>query len=100
MYRKREKNKKQLQDAFPSEIFQVPDNDPTPEDNLIRQQNLSNLLADIKKLKPQYQKINHLRYFEEHSILEISESLNEPVNNIKVKLFRARKTLAEIINSH
>lgn len=100
LYRKREKTKKQLQDAFPVEIFQVPDNDPTPEDNLIREQNLSNLLADIKKLKPQYQKIIHLRYFEEHSILEISESLNEPVNNIKVKLFRARKTLAEIINSH
>lgn len=100
LFRKREKTKKQIQDTFPVEVFQVPDNEPTPEDNLIREQNLINLLADIKKLKPQYQKIIHLKYFEEYSIIEISEELKEPVNNIKVKLFRARKTLAEIIHSH
>ncbi|MEL6976489.1 MAG: sigma factor-like helix-turn-helix DNA-binding protein, partial [Bacteroidota bacterium] len=55
------------------------------------------LLRDIKKLKPHYQKVINLRYFNEMSLAEIATELDEPINNIKVKLLRARKLLAEII---
>ena len=39
----------------------------------------------------------NLRYFQELSYKEISIELNEPINNVKVKLLRAKKLLAEII---
>jgi len=78
-------------------IFQILDKDPSPEDKIITEQNLAQLLRDIKKLKPHYQEVINLRYFQELSYKEISNKLNEPMNNIKVKLLRAKKLLAEII---
>jgi len=79
------------------EFYDVIDESPSPEDKLITEQNLAKLLRDIKKLKPHYQEVINLRYFQELSYNEISEQLNEPINNIKVKLLRAKKLLAEII---
>lgn len=78
-------------------IYQILDDSPSPEDKIITEQNLAKLLKDIKKLKPDYQKVIHLRFFQELSYKEISEELKEPVNNVKVKLLRAKKLLAEII---
>lgn len=69
----------------------------SPEDKLIAKQNIVVLLACIKKLKPNYQEIINLRYFKEYAYREIASELNEPINTIKVKLLRARKLLAEII---
>ncbi|GAA4269798.1 RNA polymerase sigma factor [Hyunsoonleella aestuarii] len=79
-------------------IFQVLDESPTPEDKLITEQHLAKLLRDIKKLKPDYQKVINLRFFQELTYKEISNELNEPINNIKVKLLRAKKLLANIIS--
>ena len=73
------------------------DESPTPEDKIITEQNLTKLLRDIKKLKPHYQNVINLRYFQELSYQEIANTLNEPMNNVKVKLLRAKKLLAEII---
>jgi len=75
----------------------VIDENPTPEDKIIREQNLAKLLRDIKQLKPKYQQVIQLRYFQELSYKEISSLINEPMNNVKVKLLRAKKLLAEII---
>ncbi|XCF05798.1 sigma-70 family RNA polymerase sigma factor [Tamlana crocina] len=79
------------------EAFQVLDESPSPEDKLITEQHLAKLLRDIKKLKPHYQEIINLRYFQELSYKEISKELDEPINNVKVKLLRAKKLLTEII---
>ena len=78
-------------------VFEIQDNSPSAEDKIITEQNLAKLLAYIKKLKPHYQEIIQLRYFQEMSYKEIASELNEPMNNVKVKLLRARKLLAEII---
>lgn len=78
----------------------IPDQNPTPEDILIKKQNLSNLLQYIKKLKPHYQEAIHLFYFQEKSYEEISNTINEPLSNVKVRLLRARKLLAEIITKY
>lgn len=80
------------------EFYDIIDESPSPEDKIITEQNLAKLLRDIKKLKPHYQEIINLRYFQELSYKEISEELNEPINNVKVKLLRARKLLAEVIS--
>ena len=79
------------------QYFDIVDNSPSPEDKIITEQNLANLLHDIKKLKLHYQEVINLRYFQELSYKEISEELKEPINNVKVKLLRAKKLLAEII---
>ncbi|MEO8934354.1 MAG: sigma-70 family RNA polymerase sigma factor [Xanthomarina sp.] len=75
------------------------DESPSIEDKLITEQNLAKLLRDIKKLKPHYQEVINLRYFQELSYKDISTELNEPINNVKVKLLRAKKLLAAIIKN-
>ena len=76
------------------------DDAPTAEDKLITEQNLAKLLTHIKKLKPHYQEVINLRYFQEMSYKEIAEELDSPMNNVKVKLLRAKKLLAEIIKDN
>ena len=81
------------------EAHKIEDEEPTPDDLLIIEQNLAQLLAYIKQLKPHYQEIINLRFFQEMSYKEMVEELDEPMSNIKVKLLRAKKLLAEIINA-
>ena len=78
----------------------IMDETPSVEDKLITEQNLAELLKDIKKLKLHYQQVINLRYFQELSYIEISKKINIPVNNVKIKLLRAKKLLAEIILSN
>lgn len=80
-------------------IKKVLDDTPSVEDQLITEQNLASLLQHIKKLKPHYQKVINLRYFNELSYADIAKELNEPINNVKVKLLRAKKLLAEVIKN-
>ena len=84
-------------EAQEQEVYAVIDDAPSPEDKIITEQNLAKLLKDIKRLKPKYQEVINLRYFQELSYKEISSHINEPINNVKVKLLRAKKLLAEII---
>lgn len=87
----------EITDEEDQQAYNVADTSPTAEDELITEQNLSQLLRYIKELKPHYQEVIQLRYFQELSYQEMAEQLNEPLNNIKIKLLRAKKLLAEII---
>ncbi|MDC6390158.1 sigma-70 family RNA polymerase sigma factor [Maribacter sp. PR1] len=95
------KRKKSLLDSRRNEdaIKSVYDESLTMEDQLIQEQNLADLLRDIKSLKPHYQEVINLRYFNELSYADIAEKLNEPINNIKVKILRAKKLLSEVIRN-
>lgn len=75
----------------------IADTSPSAEDELITEQNVSQLLRFIKELKPHYQEVIQLRYFQELSYQEIATKINEPISNVKIKLLRAKKLLAEII---
>lgn len=79
--------------------YNIADTALTAEDELIKQQNLSSLLTCIKGLKPHYQEVIQQRYFQELSYQEIADELGEPLNNVKIKLLRAKNLLAEIIRS-
>lgn len=100
LVRKEKKHLSQTISNDDSSFNQILDESPTPEDKIITEQNLAKLLRDIKKLKPHYQKIINLRYFQELSYKEISKELDEPINNVKVKLLRAKKLLSEIIQKN
>lgn len=96
--RKRKKSiNEDLSHENEQKVLEILDTSPSPEDKIITEQNLVKLLKDIKKLKPHYQEVINLRFFQEFSYKEISKELNEPINNVKVKLLRAKKLLAEII---
>jgi RNA polymerase sigma factor (sigma-70 family) len=100
LIRKRKRNVLDGTDSRNNEaIKKVLDDAPTAEDQLITDQNLAKLVQNIRQLKPHYQKVINLRYFNELSYTEIAKELGEPVNNVKVKLLRAKKLLAEIIKS-
>jgi RNA polymerase sigma-70 factor (ECF subfamily) len=51
----------------------------------------------VGKLKPRYQELVKLRYFEELSYEEIAEELNLPIGTVKAQLFRARDFLAQMM---
>lgn len=87
----------EITDKEDQQAYTVADSTPTVEDQLIKDQNLSSLLNCIKQLKPQYQEVIQLRYFQEMSYQEIANQLEEPLNNVKIKLLRAKKLLAEVI---
>lgn len=89
----------EITDQENQQAHNVADTTPSAEDELITEQNLSQLLQFIKQLKPHYQEVIQLRYFQELTYQEISQQLNEPLNNVKIKLLRAKKLLAEIIEN-
>jgi len=78
-------------------LKKITDGSLNAEDQLIKEQNLRELLGYIKMLKPHYQEVINLFYFQELSYQEISDTIGQPLSNVKVRLLRARKLLAEII---
>jgi len=81
-------------------IKRIADDSLSPEDMLINEQNLTQLLRYIKDLKPHYQDVINLRFFQEKSYKEISDIMNESLSNVKVKLLRAKNLLAIIIQQN
>jgi RNA polymerase sigma factor (sigma-70 family) len=89
----------EITDEEDYQAYNIADTAPSAEDVLITEQNLSQLLQYIKELKPHYQEVIQLRYFQEMSYQEIANQLEEPLSNVKVKILRAKKLLAEIIQN-
>ncbi len=83
-----------------NQLNKVIDENPTAEDALINEQDLTELQDLIKKLKPHYQEMIDLRYFQGLSYKEMAKKLDEPLGNVKVKLLRARRLLSDSIKKH
>lgn len=89
----------EITDEQDQTAYNIADTTPSAEDVLITEQNLSQLLQFIKELKPHYQEVIQLRYFQEMSYQEIASKIDEPLSNVKIKLLRAKKLLSEIIKN-
>ena len=87
----------EITDQEDQQAYNVADSSPSAEDDLISEQNLSRLLQFIKELKPNYQEVIQMRYFQELTYQEIADKIGEPLSNVKIKLLRAKKLLAAII---
>tara|TARA_B100000768_G_scaffold55567_1_gene54096 strand:- start:5505 stop:6056 length:552 start_codon:yes stop_codon:yes gene_type:complete len=94
------KNKNNFNLAETNEFKELKENSPSPEDDLINEQKLKSLKNKISQLKPSYKKVIELKYFNELSYKEISQKLNQPINNVKVRVMRAKRILAEMIKTH
>ena len=78
----------------------VVDNDPDPENHLIRVQKNKHITGIVHRLKPHYRELIIFRYLDEMSYEEISNKLNMPLGSVKAKLFRARDLLMQILNDN
>jgi len=81
-----------------NEVFQLPDKELSAEDRMILEQNFLQLKKAINQLKPHYKEVIELRYFHDLSYKEIAERIGEPLNNVKIKLMRARKLLSDLLH--
>lgn len=82
------------------QIYNFPDPSSVVEDKLISEQNILLLVELLKTLKPYYQEVIQLRYFQGMSYQEIADYIGEPLSNVKVKLLRAKKILTETIEKN
>ncbi len=72
-------------------------NNFNPEEELINKEKYNHLNEKIEELKPMYKEIIKLKYLEDLSIRQISKKINQPLNTVKIKIFRAKKILSEIL---
>lgn len=80
-----------------SDVAEIPCQLPGPEQLLINQQETLLLREIVDGLKPNYKSIIEMHYFREQSCEEIAAELNLPESTVKVRLFRARELLYNIL---
>ncbi len=97
-YQRKKKQQFVSIDRNSDEVSQLKDNELTAEDKIILEQKLLQLKKAIKQLKPHYKEVIELRYFNDLSNKEIAERLGDSVNNVKIKLMRARRLLSGILS--
>ena len=93
------KKKKLLFKEVNSQKIESIVSDINPEQDMINRENYDNLNSKIDELKPMYRDMIKYRYLEDLSIQEISKKLNQPVNTVKIKIFRAKKLLSDKLKS-
>jgi len=71
---------------------------PSPEQLMITRQETSLLREIVDTLHPKYKDIIKLHYFKELSCEEIAQQLDLPEGTVKVRLFRARELLYNIMS--
>ncbi len=79
--------------------IKIPSKGPDPEEKLIRKQKAILLRKVVRRLKPRYQTLVELRYFNEFSYEEIAKELQLPLGTVKAQLFRAREMLFKMIEA-
>lgn len=97
-FRKTKKNQETQKEIDDISSYEPRDLEPSPEELMISNQDLDLILRHIKSLKIEYRTILRLRYFEDLSYKEIEAQLGESASTVRVKLFRAKKMLATLLN--
>lgn len=73
---------------------------PGPEAQLERRQAAEEVRRAIAQLPPHYRAVIELRHYQELSYAEISAALELPLSDVKSHLYRARRSLAELLGHH
>ena len=77
--------------------YQIPSNQPNPEETMIRMQRDEALKQVVDQLKEPYRQIVRMRYYEDMSYEEIASKLHIPMGTVKIRLSRAKDLLAAVI---
>ena len=75
----------------------VKDENLNPQERAIKTQKIELVQLFVNKLPPKYQRLVHLRYFEELSYEEIAKELQSPLGTIKAQLHRARELMYDLV---
>ncbi len=70
-----------------------------PDEFLMKKQKKEDMKDVVSKLKPRYQKLVELRYYQELSYEEIAVELDLPLGTVKAQLFRAREFLYQVMKN-
>lgn len=68
-----------------------------PEDYALMRAGRNEVQGWLDALPPQYRTVLALRYFQDLSYSEIAEALGEPVSTVRMRLFRARNLMGQIV---
>lgn len=77
--------------------YQIPSEQPNPEELMIRTQRDTALKEIVNQLKEPYRQIIELRYYEDLSYEEIAERIKIPIGTVKIRLNRAKTLLSSIV---
>ena len=77
--------------------YQIPSEQPNPEEAMIRMQRDAALKEIVNQLKEPYRQIIELRYYEDLSYEEIAERMKIPIGTVKIRLNRAKTLLSSIV---
>ena len=91
------KDFKSMEVECPENMWSYLDN---PEEAMIRYENAEILHKVVSDLHPRYRLLLEMRYFGQYTCTEIATQLNLPVGTVKVRLFRSRKLLLEMLKNN
>lgn len=94
---KTDEGKKENAEDISLTDLDIPCEQPGPEAALIHRQELAQLRNIITSLKPNYRQLIEMYYFEERSVEGIAKELGIPDGTVKVRLFRARELLYNML---
>lgn len=80
-------------DIAPEDNFDIPDGEPTLENQLDSAELLNLVKREIGKLPPQYAEIMILKYFEDMTFEQIGEALEISPNTAKSNFYRGKTLL-------
>lgn len=78
--------------------YQIPSNQPNPEEAMIRMQRDEALKQIVDQMKEPYREIIRMRYYEDMSYDDIAKALRIPIGTVKIRLMRAKELLAATVN--
>lgn len=78
-------------------MLQVPDRNPNPQEQCIRQERKELVRRGVDQLPTRYAQVVRLRYFDELSYDEVALELQLPLGTVKAQLHRARELLLDIL---
>lgn len=76
--------------------YQIPSQQPDPEEHLISMQRNEALRQVVAQLKAPYRQVIEMRYYDDLSYEEIAKRTGLPIGTVKIRLSRAKDLLAAI----
>jgi RNA polymerase sigma-70 factor (ECF subfamily) len=78
----------------------IKDTSLNPQEEAIKIQKLELIREFVNLLPNKYQRLVHLRYFEEMSYEEIAQQIDSPLGTVKAQLHRARELLYDLVKDN
>jgi RNA polymerase sigma-70 factor (ECF subfamily) len=79
-------------------LDRLPQHQPTPEEQVVKKEQIRELHKAIQSLPEKYQKVIILYHFQQMTYQEISEILDLPVRTIETRLYRGKQKIRDYLS--